>query len=77
VARDPTGLAEATAQLFCGVRLQCAKCHNHPFERWTQDDYYGIGRVLRPRPHQARPGAARGQGALPSAEIVYATAPAR
>jgi hypothetical protein len=28
--------------LFLGVRIQCAKCHNHPFERWTQDNYYGI-----------------------------------
>src|SRR5262245_13603215 len=37
VARDPTSLAETTAQLFFGVRMQCAKCHNHPFERWTQD----------------------------------------
>ncbi len=35
-------LAEATAQLFLGVRLQCAQCHNHPFERWTQDDYLGL-----------------------------------
>ena len=34
--------AEATAQLFMGVRIQCASCHNHPFGRWTQDDYYGI-----------------------------------
>ncbi|MEZ6123964.1 MAG: DUF1549 and DUF1553 domain-containing protein [Planctomycetaceae bacterium] len=33
--------AEAAAQLFLGVRLQCAKCHNHPFDQWTQDDYYG------------------------------------
>ncbi len=33
--------AESTAQLFLGIRLQCAKCHNHPFDRWTQDDYYG------------------------------------
>jgi hypothetical protein len=31
---------EAAAQVFLGTRLQCAKCHNHPFERWTQDDYY-------------------------------------
>lgn len=38
--RDPQELAEMTAQLFFGVRMQCAKCHNHPFERWTQDDYY-------------------------------------
>ncbi|HVL10913.1 MAG TPA: DUF1549 domain-containing protein, partial [Gemmata sp.] len=42
IAKDPTGLAETTAQLFLGVRMQCAKCHNHPFERWSQDDYYGM-----------------------------------
>lgn len=42
VARDPQECAESTAQLFMGVRMQCAKCHNHPFERWTQDDYYGL-----------------------------------
>lgn len=40
IARDPSNLAETTAQLFFGIRMQCAKCHNHPFERWTQDDYY-------------------------------------
>ncbi|MEX2185610.1 MAG: DUF1549 and DUF1553 domain-containing protein [Pirellulales bacterium] len=38
--RDPIQRGEATAQVFLGTRLQCAKCHNHPFERWTQDDYY-------------------------------------
>ena len=32
--------SEAAAQLFLGTRLQCAKCHNHPFDRWTQADYY-------------------------------------
>ncbi|MST93897.1 MAG: DUF1553 domain-containing protein [Pedosphaera sp.] len=32
--------AENTAQLFLGARLNCAQCHNHPFERWTQDDYH-------------------------------------
>lgn len=42
IAKDPESLAESTAQLFLGVRMQCAKCHNHPFERWTQDDYYGF-----------------------------------
>jgi hypothetical protein len=42
VARDPQTLAETTAQLFFGIRMQCAKCHNHPFERWTQDDYYSM-----------------------------------
>lgn len=39
--RDPLTRAEAAAQVFLGVRLQCAKCHSHPFDRWTQDDYYG------------------------------------
>jgi hypothetical protein len=40
--RDPQTRAEETAQLFMGVRVQCARCHNHPGERWTQDDYYGL-----------------------------------
>jgi hypothetical protein len=31
-----------TAQVFLGVRLQCARCHHHPYERWSQDDYYGL-----------------------------------
>ncbi len=38
--RDPYTRAEATAQVFLGVRLQCARCHNHPFDRWTQTDYH-------------------------------------
>ncbi len=42
VARTPEDVAEAFAQLFLGVRVQCAKCHNHPFESITQTDYYGL-----------------------------------
>src|SRR5947207_4152854 len=38
--RDPATRAKAAAQVFLGTRLQCAECHNHPFDRWTQDDYY-------------------------------------
>lgn len=38
--RDPVSRAENTARVFLGVQLNCAQCHNHPFERWTQDDYY-------------------------------------
>jgi len=41
-SRDPQDATETTAQLFLGIRIQCAKCHNHPFERWSQDNYYGI-----------------------------------
>lgn len=35
-------LAETTAQVFLGVRLQCTKCHHHPNEVWSQQDYYGL-----------------------------------
>ncbi|MFN0018693.1 MAG: DUF1549 domain-containing protein [Pirellulaceae bacterium] len=42
-AADMNDCAETTAQLFLGIRIQCAKCHNHPFDRWSQDNYYGIG----------------------------------
>lgn len=38
--RTPVERAEASAQLFLGTRIQCAQCHNHPFDRWSQDDYY-------------------------------------
>lgn len=35
-------IVEDTAQLFLGMRIQCARCHHHPFEKWSQDDYYGF-----------------------------------
>ncbi len=37
-----TEQTEDTAQLFLGLRIQCARCHHHPFEQWSQDDYYGF-----------------------------------
>lgn len=40
--RTPTITAENVAQVFLGMRIQCAQCHNHPFDRWTMDDYYGF-----------------------------------
>ena len=56
-ATDANDCVESISQVFLGARLQCAKCHNHPFERWTQDNYYGMAaffnRVQRrntPRP---------------------------
>ena len=38
----PQKTAEDIAQVFLGTRIQCAQCHNHPFDRWTLDDYYGF-----------------------------------
>ncbi len=40
--RQPEAAAEALGQVFLGVRIQCARCHNHPFDSWKQDDYYGL-----------------------------------
>jgi hypothetical protein len=72
IARDPTNLAETTAQLFFGIRMQCAKCHNHPFERWTQDDYYSMAAFfarVRQKKDTVEPG--EGPMAQGAAEIVY------
>ena len=39
---EPKSFAADFSQLFLGVQIQCAECHNHPFDRWTMDDYYGF-----------------------------------
>jgi hypothetical protein len=65
ISRDPENSVETTAQLFLGVRIQCAKCHNHPFERWTQDDYYGFAAFFS-RVKQKN-------GPLPDDEVVFST----
>ncbi len=40
ILREPTATMENTTQLFLAIRFNCNKCHDHPFERWTQDQYY-------------------------------------
>ncbi|MFO0537549.1 MAG: DUF1549 and DUF1553 domain-containing protein [Planctomyces sp.] len=42
VQETPEKLARAVSQLFLGVRLECAQCHHHPFEKWDQSDYFGF-----------------------------------
>lgn len=56
-AADMNESVETISQVFLGARLQCAKCHNHPFERWTQDNYYGLGAFFQrvQRSKTARP----------------------
>ena len=39
-------MAETTAQAFLGMSINCAKCHNHPMEKWTNDQYYGIANLF-------------------------------
>lgn len=38
--RDPEEITTLVSQLFLGIRLDCAKCHHHPFEKWSQQDFY-------------------------------------
>jgi hypothetical protein len=63
VSRDPQNSVETTAQLFMGVRIQCAKCHNHPFEKWTQNDYYGLAAFFARVKYKP--------GQEPTEEVVY------
>lgn len=70
IARDPQNLAETTAQLFFGIRMQCAKCHNHPFERWTQDDYYSMAAFFA-RVKQKPDALEIGADKKAAAEVIY------
>lgn len=53
--KDASAQVEDTAQLFLGLRIQCARCHHHPFEKWSQQDYYGFSAFF------AQVGRKRGQ----------------
>jgi Protein of unknown function (DUF1549)/Protein of unknown function (DUF1553) len=56
VVTKPGEEASSLSQVFLGVRIACAECHHHPFDRWSQQDYYGMqayfaGVAIRPGPH--------------------------
>ena len=65
VELDSLKLAENTAQVFMGMRIQCAQCHNHPFDRWTQNDYYGFASFFTQ--------VGRKQGEDPRERIIFNT----
>ncbi|HEV3025529.1 MAG TPA: DUF1549 and DUF1553 domain-containing protein, partial [Pirellulales bacterium] len=78
VLREPGDAMENTTQLFLAVRFNCNKCHDHPFERWTQDQYYHLAAYFaqvgrKPAPEFA--GRAIGGTAveqpLPLVEVVF------
>ena len=78
VIRDPETLMENTTHLFLAVRFNCNKCHDHPFERWTQDQYYNlaayfaqIGRKEDPAFQGQRIGGSAVEGATPLVEVVF------
>lgn len=43
---DPPNMAETTSQAFLGMSINCAKCHNHPMEKWTNDEYFGFANLF-------------------------------
>jgi hypothetical protein len=57
--KDANEQVEDTAQLFLGLRIQCARCHHHPFEKWSQQDYYGFAAFFSRM--QRKPGAQFGE----------------
>ena len=63
VNQDPNRAAENVTQVFLGVRFQCAKCHDHPFEKWTQNQYYQLSSFFR--------NVEVKKGTLPDEEVVY------
>lgn len=78
VLRDPTAAMENTTHLFLAIRFNCNKCHDHPFERWTQDQYYElaayfaqVGRKEDPAFVGQRIGGSAVEGAVPLVEIVF------
>ena len=78
VLRDPGDAMENTTQLFLAVRFNCNKCHDHPFERWTQDQYYHmaayfaqIGRKPAPEYAGRNIGGTAVEQPLPLVEVVY------
>ncbi|HCK71501.1 MAG TPA: hypothetical protein DHW38_07980, partial [Planctomycetaceae bacterium] len=80
ILRTPEDLMENTTHLFLAVRFNCNKCHDHPFERWTQDQYYNlaayfaqIGRKEDPLFTGQRIGGSAVEGAKPLVEVIYDT----
>jgi hypothetical protein len=78
VLRDPSELMENTTHLFLAVRFNCNKCHDHPFERWTQDQYYEmaaffaqINRKTDPAYMDQTIGGSAVEGAAPLVEVVF------
>jgi hypothetical protein len=65
--RTQSDFVESVAQAFLGVRIQCAQCHHHPFDRWSQADYYGLAAVY------ARVGRKGGfaDAEVPTDEIIF------
>ncbi len=75
--RTPDAVMENTTQLFLAIRFNCNKCHDHPFEKWTQDQYYEtsayfaqVGRTEDPKFKGQKIGGSAVEGSVPLVEII-------
>jgi len=78
IHRTPDELMENTTHLFLAIRFNCNKCHDHPFERWTQDQYYHmaayfsqVGRKKDPAAGNRKIGGTAVEGAVDLFEVIY------
>ena len=78
ILREPVDIMENTTHLFLGVRFNCNKCHDHPFEKWTQDQYYQtaayfarVGLKEDPASGKRKIGGTAVEGAKPFYEVVF------
>jgi hypothetical protein len=78
INRDPAAAMENTTHLFLAVRFNCNKCHDHPFERWTQDQYYNLAQFFAQVSRKEDPtfsgqkvGGSAVEGAVPLVEVIY------
>jgi hypothetical protein len=69
--QDPEEMSETVAQAFLGLSINCAKCHNHPLEKWTNDQYYGMANLFSRVRAKGWGGDFRGGDGL---RVVYADA---
>jgi hypothetical protein len=65
----PENLAGSTARLFLGVSLECAQCHDHPFAKWTREQFWEYAAFFTDLPQQPRPGATGRVAPLPRGQI--------
>jgi Protein of unknown function (DUF1549)/Protein of unknown function (DUF1553) len=80
ILREPDAAMENTTHLFLAIRFNCNKCHDHPFERWTQDQYYSlasyfaqVSRTEDPKFKGQKIGGSAVEGAVPMVEVIQDT----
>jgi hypothetical protein len=78
ISKDTDDTLQRATQVFCGVRMLCAKCHPHPFENWTQGDYFGLHSFFNQvttKPDPRLTGVARAKSVMLNLTVAYSRNP--